>query len=133
MSSVIRTPCPRRSQPQKASASWIDGSPKASPAWMVKCALLARMYSKASRCRVGGYPASAPAMSKPPTPRSRQRTASSAISRERAACRMAVSRQVTTIGWPAAAAARSPSRKPARVCSTTSSRLSPRSRCCSGA
>ena len=41
------------------------GSPKASPAWIVKCAFSRRRYSKASRKRVGGKPASAPAMSKP--------------------------------------------------------------------
>ena len=41
---------------------------------------------------VGGLPASAPAMSKPTTPSSRWRTASSAISSDRAAVRIAVSR-----------------------------------------
>ena len=64
---------------------------------MVKRALLLRMYSNASRCRVGGYPASAPAMSKPTTPLSRNRIASSAISRDRAACRIAVTRQRTVM------------------------------------
>ncbi len=39
-------------------------------------------------------------------------TTSSATSRERAACRIAVSRVPTRIGWPAAAASRSPSRNP---------------------
>ena len=62
---------PRRSVPQKPIASWMDGSPNASPAWMVNGALLARMYSNASRCRVGGLPASAPAISNPTTPSSR--------------------------------------------------------------
>ena len=42
-------------------------------------------YSNASRWRVGGWPASAPAMSKPTTPWSRNRTANAAISRDRAA------------------------------------------------
>ena len=49
------------------------------------------MYWKASRWRLGGQPASAPAMSKPTTPLSRCLTASSAISSERAAVRIAVS------------------------------------------
>ena len=49
-------------------------------------------YWKASRWRLGGLPASAPAMSKPTTPASRWRTASSAISSDLAAVRMAVSR-----------------------------------------
>ncbi len=55
------------------------------------------VYSNASRCRFGGYPASAPAMSNPTTPLSRNRIASSAISRDRAACRIAVTRQRTTM------------------------------------
>ena len=67
MSSTIRTPWPSRSAPHHCIASQIDGSPKASPAWMVKCAFSRRRYSNASRCRVGGKPASAPAMSKPAT------------------------------------------------------------------
>ena len=71
MSSTMRTPWPSRSAPHHCSASQIDGSPNASPAWMVKCAFSRRRYSKASRCRVGGKPASAPAMSKPTTPPSR--------------------------------------------------------------
>ena len=54
ISSTIRTPCPNRSAPQNAMASWMDGRPNASPAWMVNRALLARMYSKASRWRDGG-------------------------------------------------------------------------------
>ena len=90
MSSTIRTPCPSRSRPQNCTASQMDGSPNASPAWIVKWAL-ARRYSNASRCRVGG--------TRPPRrrcrsrrrPRSRYATASSAISRERAAVRIAVS------------------------------------------
>ncbi len=61
----MRTPCPSRSAPHHCSASQIEGSPNASPAWMVKCAFCWRRYSNASRCRVGGKPASAPAMSKP--------------------------------------------------------------------
>ncbi len=55
-----------------------------------------------------GSPASAPAMSKPTTPSSRYRTASSAISRERAACRIAVTSAPTRIECPAAAAIASP-------------------------
>ena len=92
MSSTMRTPCPRRSAPHHCSASQIDGSPKPSPAWIVMWKFSRATYWKASRCRLGGQPASAPAMSNPATPRSRYRTASSAISSERAAVRMAVSR-----------------------------------------
>ncbi len=71
MSSTIRTPWPRRSAPHHWIASQMLGSPNASPAWIVKWAFSRRRYSNASRCRVGGKPASAPAMSKPTTPRSR--------------------------------------------------------------
>ena len=71
MSSTIRTPWPSRSAPHHWIASQMLGSPNASPAWMVKWAFSRRRYSKASRCRVGGKPASAPAMSKPATPSSR--------------------------------------------------------------
>ncbi|COX79436.1 Uncharacterised protein [Mycobacterium tuberculosis] len=56
------------------------------------------MYSNASKCRVGGWPASAPAMSNPTTPLSRNRIANSAISRDIAACRIAVTRQRTVMG-----------------------------------
>lgn len=38
----------------------MEGRPKASPAWMVKWLFSRLRYSKASRCRVGGKPASAP-------------------------------------------------------------------------
>ena len=109
------------------------GSPNASPAWMVKCAFSRCRYSKASRCRVGGKPASAPAMSKPTTPSSRYRTASRAISVLRAACRIAVSRVPTRIGRPAAAERAMPSANPSVTASTTSASSSPRVRCCSGA
>ena len=91
------------------------------------------MYSNASRCRVGGYPASAPAMSKPTTPLSRNRIASSAISRDRAACRIAVTRQRTVMVRPSLLAAFSPSAKPASTASTTASSDSPPSMCSSGA
>ena len=58
-----------------------------------------RMTSwNASRCRVGGNPSSGPAMSKPTTPASRWRTASSAISVEWACWRMAESRPRMTMG-----------------------------------
>ena len=87
----MRTPWPSRSAPHHWIACQIDGRPKASPAWMVKWKFSRCRYSNASRCRVGGKPASAPAMSKPTTPVSRYRTASSAISCDRAACRIAVS------------------------------------------
>src|SRR5277367_1563915 len=72
-------------------------------------------------------------MSNPTTPLSRNRIASSAISRDSAACRIAVTRQRTTIGRSAAAAAFSPSAKPASTASTTSSNESPRLMCSSGA
>ena len=36
MSSTMRTPWPRRSALQNCTASQIEGSPKASPAWMVR-------------------------------------------------------------------------------------------------
>ena len=77
---MIRTPWPSRSAPHHWIACQIDGSPKASPAWIVKWEFSRWRYSNASRWRVGGNPASAPAMSKPATPRSRQAIASSAIS-----------------------------------------------------
>ena len=54
MSSMIRTPWPSRSAPHHWIASQIDGSPNASPAWMVKCEFSRWRYSNASRCRVGG-------------------------------------------------------------------------------
>ena len=77
-------------------------------------------YWNASRCRVGGLPASAPAMSKPTTPSSRCRTATSAISSERAAVRIAVSSAYTVMPRPAL-----PRRKPSRTALTTCSRVSP--------
>ena len=86
----MRTPWPSRSAPQSCTASQIDGSPNASPAWMVMWKFSAATSWNASRWRVGGLPASLPAMSKPTTPASRWRTASSAISVEWAAWRMAV-------------------------------------------
>ena len=81
----------------------------------------------------GRKTASAPAMSKPATSRSRYSTASSAISRDRAAWRMAVSRARTRIWWPATAAAADPAANPSRTASITSRNDSPRSVCCSGA
>ena len=89
---MMRTPWPRRSAPHHCSASQMDGSPNPSPAWMVMWKFSRATYWKASRCRLGGLPASAPAMSNPTTPASRCRTASSAISSDRAAVRIAVSR-----------------------------------------
>ena len=82
----------------------------------------------AARCRVGGLPASLPAMSKPTTPESRWRSASSAISLELAAWRMAVASVPMVIGRPAL-----PSRNPSSTDSTTSSRVRPPSMCSSGA
>src|SRR5215471_12567076 len=54
MSSVIRTPWPRRSAPHHWIASQIDGSPKASPAWMVVWKFSRATYWNASRWRVAG-------------------------------------------------------------------------------
>ena len=82
----------------------------------------------ASRCLLGGLPASAPAMSNPTTPASRCRTASSAISSDRAAVRMAVSSAYTVMLRP-----RLPRRKPSSTASTTWSRLRPPVTCSSGA
>src|SRR5581483_11268477 len=65
---------------QYCTASQIEGSPNASPAWIVKWKFSRFRNWNASRCLLGGQPASAPAMSKPTTPSSRCRTASSAIS-----------------------------------------------------
>ena len=67
-------------------------------------------------------------MSKPTTPAFRYRTASSAISSERAAVRIAVSSAYTVMPRPAL-----PIRKPSRTARTTSSRLSPPATCSSGA
>ena len=89
MSSTMRTPWPSRAAPQYCRASQIEGSPNASPAWIVEWKFSRITYWNASRCRDGGYPASAPAMSNPTTPRSRLRTASSAMSRLSAAVRIA--------------------------------------------
>ncbi len=121
MSSTIRTPWPRRSAPQICSASQIEGSPYPSPAWIVKWKFSRAMSWNASRCAAGGNPFSGPAMSKPTTPSSRCRTASSAISRERWPSRIAVARNAMVIPRPAL-----PRRKPSRTDPTTSSSVSPR-------
>ena len=112
MSSTIRTPWPSRSAPHHWIASQIDGSPNASPAWIVKWAFSRWRYSNASRCRVGGYPASAPAMSNPHDAAVAVRDRELGDLPEFAACRIAVTICRTTIGWPAAAARPSPSSKP---------------------
>jgi len=103
----------------------MDGRPKDSPAWIVEWKFSLWIRWNASRWRVGGKPFSGPAMSNPTQPRSRQRTASSAISTERAYWRIAVQRNLTRIGRPTAAAAAMPRSKPARTDSTASSRDSP--------
>ena len=77
-----------------------------------------------------GKPASAPAMSNPTTPESRQATDSSAISRDRAWWRIAVSSWRTTI-LPSASTM--PASKPDRTAPTTWSRVRPLLTCCSGA
>ena len=56
----MRTPWPSRSAPQNWIASQIDGSPNASPAWMVMWKFSRRTASKASRWRVGGKPGLGP-------------------------------------------------------------------------
>ena len=125
MSSTIRTPWPNRAAPHHWSASQMEGRPKDSPAWIVEWKFSRWTRWKASRWRVGGKPFSGPAMSNPTQPRSRQRTASSAISTERAYWRIAVQRNLTRIGRPTAAAAAMPRSKPARTDSTASSSESP--------
>ena len=60
-------------------------------------------------------------MSKPTTPLSRNRIASSAISNDRAWWRIAVTRHRTVIARPSPLAAFSPSAKPASTASTTAS------------
>src|ERR1700735_68281 len=58
----------------------MDGSPNPSPAWIVMWKFSRATYWNASRCRLGGLPAPAPAMSHPTTPAARCRTARPAIS-----------------------------------------------------
>src|ERR1700735_4279942 len=89
MSSTMRTPWPSRSAPHHCSASQIDGSPNPSPAWIVMWKFSLATYWNASRWRLGGLPASAPAISNPPSPPPRGRAASSAISRAGGAARRA--------------------------------------------
>jgi hypothetical protein len=95
---------------------------------MVMWLLALAISWNAARWRVGGLPASLPAMSKPTTPSSRWRRASSAMSLELAAWRMAVASVPIVIGRPAL-----PSRKPSSTASTTSSSVRPPSMCSSGA
>ena len=107
MSSTIRTPWPSRSAPHHWIACQIDGSPNASPAWMVKCDVLPLQVLE--RVQVPGGRVARPRRRRcrsRPRPTSRYRTASSAISIDRAACRIAVSSVPTRIGVPAAAASR---------------------------
>ena len=54
MSSMMPTPCPRRSAPHTCSASAIDGRPNASPAWIVMWKSSRITREKASRWRAGG-------------------------------------------------------------------------------
>src|SRR5262249_47768413 len=98
--------------PPPWSASQMEGSPNPSPAWIVMWKFSRATYWNASRCRLGGLPASAPAMSNPATPRSRYRTASSAISSDRAAVRIAVSSAYIVMPRPSL-----PSRNPPRTAS----------------
>ena len=77
----MRTPWPSRSARPSKSALRIESSPSASPACTVTGKNSRREEVEGRRgAGDGGKPASAPAMSKPTTPRSRWRTASSAIS-----------------------------------------------------
>lgn len=101
------------------------GSPWASPAWMVNGTLSRRRCSNASRWSAGGKPSSAPAMSKPTTPASRNATARSAISRVRSNMRIPHSSVPTRTGVPAAAALAIPAARPSCTVSTTSGRVSP--------
>ena len=137
---MIRTPWPSRSAPHHWIACQIDGSPKASPAWIVKWAFSRWRYSKASRCRVGGKPASAPAMSKPTTPvvavaRSRARRSPStgpgaawrsAAGARRSACRPAA--RPSPSSKPVAAPPRRPRRGSARRRRAARGRSAPRRR-----
>ena len=100
---------------------------------MVKWAFSRRRYSNASRCRVGGKPASAPAMSNPATSSSRNAMASSAISRDRAACRMAVSSSLARIRCPRRGRRVVPAATPSSTARTTSVSVRFRSVCSSGA
>ena len=52
-----------------SSAERMESSPSASPAWTVTGKWCSARKSNATRCRDGGKPASAPAMSNPTTPR----------------------------------------------------------------
>ncbi len=111
----------------------MDSRPSASPACTVR-----GIHSRASRSnapcmRDGGKPASGPAMSKPTTPRSRWRTASSAISVPRSRWRMALTSWPTRMDPPASSTPRTASSMPDCTASTAWSSDSPRVRCCSGA
>lgn len=101
------------------------GRPCASPAWMVNGTFSRRRCSKAARWSAGGNPSSAPAMSKPTTPASRNATARSAASRTRSNIRIPHSRVPTRTGVPAAAAFAMPAARPSWTVSTTSGRVSP--------
>ena len=133
MSSVMRAPWPIRCAWHTSSASWIESTPSASPAWIVTGNPARCSRSNASRCAAGGNPFSGPAMSKPTAPASRWRSASCAISVDRSACRIAVTSCPARIDRPASAAIRVPSSIPACTASTAWSRVSPFRRCCSGA
>ncbi|CPU66532.1 Uncharacterised protein [Mycobacteroides abscessus] len=72
-------------------------------------------------------------MSNPTTPFPRFATASSAISDQRSACRIAVTSCPTRMVRPSAAASATPCSMPDCTASTVSWRVRPRWRCCSGA
>ena len=71
-----------RCAPQTWIACAIDSGPYASPAWMVTLMLLSRTSWNAALWCLAGWSYSAPARSKPTTPRPLYATASSAISSE---------------------------------------------------
>ena len=77
-------------------------------------ALLREVVERSGAARAGS-PSSGPAMSKPTTPRSRWRRASSAISCPRSGWRIAVTSWPTRMSWPGVAASSMPPRcRPAR-------------------
>ncbi len=130
MSSTMRTPWPSRSAPQNWSASSIEGSPNASPAWIVVWKFASWTARKASRCRLGGKPASAPAMSNPTTPSSRWRIGELG---DLGRLRRLAHRGERGATSPSALCLPSADAEPSWTASTTSSSFSPCSRCCSGA
>ena len=92
---------------------------------MVKWEFSRRRYSNASRWRRRREAGLGAGDVETDHAASRYRTASSAISRERAACRIAVSSAPTRIERPCRGGGAAPSWNPASTASTTSSSVSP--------